>query len=95
MPTITTAKLPPEALETMALIEAGGPFPYSKDGTTFQNREGRLPKKSQGYYQEYTVITPGESDRGARRIIAGRQGELYYTADHYDTFYRIVSIVEP
>ena len=49
----------------MALIEAGGPFPYSKDGTTFQNREGRLPKKSQGYYQEYTVITPGEG--GSRR----------------------------
>ena len=66
------------------------PFPYSKDGIDFP-KSGRSPaQEAQGYYQEYTVITPGESDRGARRIIGGRQGELYYTADHYATFYRIV-----
>jgi ribonuclease T1 len=36
------------------------------------------------------VITPGSADRGARRIIAGADGELYYTADHYATFQRVV-----
>jgi ribonuclease T1 len=88
--TITPEELPPEALETLALIARGGPFPFSKDGTTFQNREQILPRKRGGYYREYTVITPGEDDRGARRIVAGAEGELYYTDDHYESFSRIV-----
>lgn len=38
-------------------------------------------------YHEYTVITPGSSTRGARRIVTGqRSQEDYYTADHYATF---------
>jgi len=83
---ITRDELPPEALDTLDLIADGGPFPFDRDGITFQNRERLLPQKPRGYYREYTVITPGESDRGARRIIAGEDGELYYTADHYDSF---------
>lgn len=90
MPTITYDELPPEALETLDLIAAGGPFPYDRDGITFQNRERLLPSKPRGYYREYTVITPGENDRGARRIIAGENGELYYTDDHYESFSWIV-----
>lgn len=74
---------------TLALIDSGGPFPYTKDGTVFSNREGRLPKKPSGYYLEYTVETPGSPDRGARRIVAGQDGETYYTSDHYDSFVRI------
>jgi ribonuclease T1 len=35
------------------------------------------------------VKTPGARDRGARRIVAGRGGEYYYTHDHYRTFRRI------
>lgn len=83
------AGLPAEVAETLALIDRGGPFPYAKDGTTFQNREGRLPKKPRGYYREYTVPTPGENDRGARRLVAGGDGEVYYTGDHYRTFKRL------
>ena len=64
LPAITVEQLPPEALDTLALIESGGPFPFSKDGTTFQNREQLLPRKRGGYYREYTVITPGEGDHG-------------------------------
>jgi ribonuclease T1 len=86
MATITQDELPPEALETMALIETDGPFPYSKDGSTFQNREGILPSQPNGYYSEYTVETPGSPDRGARRIVGGSEGELYYTDDHYASF---------
>jgi ribonuclease T1 len=36
------------------------------------------------------VITPGENDRGARRIVTGEGGEMYYTDDHYDSFREIV-----
>jgi ribonuclease T1 len=74
---------------TVALLKAGGPFPYGKDGSDFSNREGRLPQQDSGYYREYTVPTPSSPDRGARRIVSGRGGELYYTRDHYQTFLRI------
>jgi ribonuclease T1 len=83
------ADLPPEARETLARIESGGPFPYKQDGRVFHNRERLLPQRSRGYYREYTVKTPGARDRGARRIVAGRNGEYYYTEDHYRSFRRI------
>lgn len=86
---VAVADLPPEARETLALIEAGGPFPYRQDARTFGNRERRLPPRERGYYREYTVKTPGARDRGARRIVAGRRGEYYYTEDHYRSFRRI------
>jgi len=77
---------------TIALIQQGGPYPYpNKDGTTFYNREGRLPAQSQGYYREYTVPTPGVSHRGARRIVTGGYppAVYYLTVDHYDSFQRL------
>ena len=70
--TIALAELPPEARTTLALIRAGGPFPYDKDGTVFGNREGLLPRQARGYYTEYTVRTPGSRDRRALRLLAGR-----------------------
>jgi ribonuclease T1 len=82
--------LPPEARATIALIRSGGPFPYQKDGAVFGNREGNLPRRARGYYREYTVRTPGARDRGARRIVAGRGGELYYSDDHYRRFKRVI-----
>ena len=90
---IPASQLPREARETLALIRGGGPFPYSKDGTVFFNRERLLPLQPRGYYREYTVPTPGARDRGARRIVAGGDprwsGEYYYTRDHYRSFRRI------
>ncbi len=85
------AGLPREALDTIALIQRGGPFPHRQDGSTFGNREGRLPRQPRGWYREYTVDTPGLSHRGARRIVTGGQPprEWYYTDDHYDSFRRI------
>ena len=86
---VALTELPPEAHQTLALIKAGGPFPHARDGATFHNREGLLPARAPGYYREYTVRTPGARDRGARRIVAGKDGEYYYTQDHYRTFRRI------
>jgi ribonuclease T1 len=85
------AGLPAEAQQTLRLIAAGGPFPYDRDGSHFQNREGRLPTQPPGYYREYTVRTPGSPDRGARRIVSGGNPpvEFYYTDDHYRSFRRI------
>jgi guanyl-specific ribonuclease Sa len=88
---VPAAQLPDEARATLKLIDAGGPFPYRRDGIAFQNRERRLPEQARGYYREYTVPTPGSADRGARRVIAGDKPPVvfYYTANHYKSFSRI------
>ncbi|WP_244871757.1 ribonuclease domain-containing protein [Catellatospora sp. TT07R-123] len=88
--TVPLRDLPPEAAATLALIDRGGPYPYRKDGTVFANQEKLLPARPNGYYREFTVPTPGSPDRGARRIIAGRDGDLYYTGDHYESFRQIL-----
>lgn len=98
--TIAKSELPKEGRETLALIRKGGPFPFPrKDGSTFGNRERILPKQPRGFYSEYTVITPGSRDRGARRIVCGgdaaalrdpARSTCYYTSDHYASFKRIL-----
>ena len=92
---IAWSKLPLEAQRTEQLILAGGPFPYSKDGGVFSNRERHLERRPRGYYHEYTVPSPGAPDRGARRIVCGgtrptEPDACFYTEDHYNTFHRIV-----
>ncbi|MCB1979939.1 MAG: ribonuclease [Burkholderiaceae bacterium] len=91
---IARSELPIQGQQTHALILAGGPFPYAKDGSVFGNRERLLPPSKRGYYREYTVRTPGVRHRGARRIVCGgpqQQPEAcYYTANHYASFRRIV-----
>ena len=92
---VALAALPAEARLTDRLIRSNGPFPYTKDGSVFGNRERLLPRQARGYYREYTVKTPGSRDRGARRIVCGglqpaTPEACYYTGDHYASFKRIV-----
>lgn len=93
-PSVEVGNLPAPARITYALVLQGGPFPYTKDGVVFGNRERLLPLQKRGYYREYTVNTPGSSDRGARRIVCGGPATVpdacYYTADHYASFRKIV-----
>lgn len=86
---VGVAELPPEARQTLGLIERGGPFPGRRDGVVFDNREQHLPLRPRGYYHEYTVPTPDRRDRGARRIVAGEAREYYYSDDHYRSFRKI------
>ena len=89
-PWVNVGDLPAEARRTLALIRAGGPYPYPRnDDQTFLNREGVLPSRPRGYYKEFTVETPGSADRGPRRIVIGAGGEKYWTDDHYRSFSRI------
>jgi ribonuclease T1 len=88
---VLVSALPRQGVDTLRLIRDDGPFPYSKDGVTFSNRERILPPHPSGWYREYTVITPGSSDRGARRIIAGKDGARFYTDDHYASFREVLS----
>lgn len=92
------SSLPDEATDTADLIKEGGPFPYpNNDGVVFQNREGILPSESSSYYHEYTVKTPGATNRGTRRIITGGTpltdpDNWYYTGDHYESFCKITGV---
>jgi ribonuclease T1 len=86
---VALADLPPEARQVVVLNRRGGPFPSERDGIVFGNYEKPLPARERGYYREYTVPTPGLKHRGARRIVSGRGGELYYSDDHYQSFRRI------
>ena len=92
---VALTSLPPQAQTTYRLVMQGGPFPYDKDGDIFGNRERQLPSQPRGYYREYTVKTPGASNRGTQRIVCGGQPvtapqACYYTADHYASFRKIV-----
>lgn len=89
LPWVSLGALPPEVQDTLDAIDAGPPYPYDRDGVTFENREGLLPDEEYGYYQEFTVATPGSDDRGARRVVWGLADEFYYTDDHYASFVRI------
>ena len=86
---IPSAEESGEIGRVLAAIDSGEPLPYEEDGGTFQNREGLLPDQPLGYYREYTVETPGSPDRGARRLVIGEDGEVYYTDDHYASFREI------
>jgi ribonuclease T1 len=92
---IALAQLPPQGRQVMVQIYKGGPFQYEKDGVVFGNRERLLPASPRGYYREYTVTTPYERSRGARRIVCGgprpvEPDACYYTDDHYSSFRKIV-----
>ncbi|MDO9278400.1 MAG: ribonuclease domain-containing protein [Polaromonas sp.] len=91
---IALSQLPPQGQAMMVLIYQGGPFKYDKDGTVFGNRERLLPARQRGYYREYTVQTPGERSRGARRIVCGGDrpatpDACFYTDDHYASYRQI------
>jgi hypothetical protein len=59
----------------------------------FYNREGLLPIKNKGYYEEYEIKTPNwiYNNAGPERIVLGKNGEIYYTSDHYNSFLDISS----
>ncbi|OLF09631.1 ribonuclease domain-containing protein [Actinophytocola xanthii] len=86
---VPVADLPSEVGRTVALVRAGGPYPYPGDGQAYQNREGLLPDCASGYYRLFTVPTPGVSGRGDRRLVSGEGGEFYYTPDRYATFVEV------
>ncbi len=71
-------------------IAAGKKDPHPNDGTTFTNRERRLPIMSDAkYYTEYVVRTPNLREVGPQRLIIGKGYEIYYTPDHYATFVKV------
>jgi ribonuclease len=77
---------------TLNRIQSGGSFPHKNDGSTFNNlapigaSSPLLPVKPKGFYKEYVVPTPAVKGPGPQRIVVGKDGKMYYTPDHYDSF---------
>jgi ribonuclease T1 len=74
---------------TLDRIARGERNSHRNDGSTFGNRERRLPQKQQGYYTEYVHPTKGINGPGPQRVIFGKGGDVWYTPDHYETFKKI------
>jgi guanyl-specific ribonuclease Sa len=95
---VVNSGIPPQAYETLKKIDAGtwpsSGTPGTKGGTTWQNREGRLPTRDSNgrpmAYREWDVNNkiPGRR-RDAERIITGNNNSAWYTGDHYRTFERM------
>jgi guanyl-specific ribonuclease Sa len=54
----------------------------------FVNAEGRLPRRPRGYWIE-SDVWPKKGPRDAERLIFGREREVYWTVDHYESFVRL------
>ncbi len=59
VPAVNDNKRGPKMLQLLANIYYGKQLDFSKDGTVFSNKEGRLPKREFGFYREYTLLVPG------------------------------------
>ncbi|MEU0616700.1 ribonuclease domain-containing protein [Streptomyces albogriseolus] len=48
--------------------------------------EGGPPRRERGHYRACTAPAPGPDDRGARRVVTGRNGGTNGTDDPYASF---------
>lgn len=74
---------------TLDRIAKGIADPHSNDGVTFFNNKSKLPVQGAGYYTEYVIRTPGVGNAGPQRLVLGKNGEVYYTPDHYINFIKV------
>ncbi|MGE0880262.1 MAG: ribonuclease domain-containing protein [Acidimicrobiia bacterium] len=87
--------VPQKALDVLVVIDRTGAAPAGYvGGSTFQNREKRLPQKTADgkaiRYREWDVNVKRKNvDRGPQRLVTGDDRSAYYTGDHYATFVRI------
>lgn len=58
-------------------------------GDRFYNKEGLLPAGHT--YFECDIDTLGKTSRGAKRIVFSSDGLIFYTDDHYKSFYQFIS----
>jgi len=72
-----------------------GQTPGTKAGGTFQNRDGLLPTRDASgrtiTYREFDVNNRiAGMSRDAQRFVVGSDGSVFFTADHYRSFVRII-----
>ena len=58
--------------------------------STFKNTSGILPVNGDpAFYVEYGIPVTGILGKGPQRIVIGKDGSYWYTADHYSTFIQL------
>lgn len=76
-------------------IRQGRMPPNVKGRRIFENRDGDLPGRPDGYYTEYDVEPLGAGkDRGTYRIVLGGGGEVFVTGNHYRDFRQVINMPE-
>ena len=86
LPYVAPADLPPDALDLF--VEVTGDAP--PEGEPYDNADGLLPLEAPDYYTEHLVLPAGVDEvSSAGRIVVGRGGEAYWTADGGVSFARI------
>jgi RHS repeat-associated protein len=96
---VRAGPVPSAASSTAAAIRANGgrPLPGYEGGRTFQNRptstNETLPPGSYMEHDVYPLVSlpgGGYASRGAERLVINiTSGNIFYTPDHYGTFYPV------
>ncbi len=95
---VQVQQLSQQASQTVSYLKnnsfTSSPSGYYQSSRAFQNWEGRLPNTtslgSKITYKEFdTRPWSAGVNRGPERIVAGNDGSIWYTTDHYATFTRI------
>jgi filamentous hemagglutinin len=70
-------------------IREGRQLNHRNDGGIFSNRERRLPTADRDTYREFVYTQRGIPFPGPARIILNRQGQVWFTGDHYNSFIKV------
>jgi filamentous hemagglutinin len=75
---------------TIDRIRAGKKLNHNNDGSIFTNVQKQLPVSTDSqYYREFVHQMNGFPFPGPQRVVIGKRGEVFYTGDHYSTFFRV------
>ena len=75
---------------TIDRIRKGEKLNHRNDGGFFGNRERRLPRQNdREYYREFVHTIRSPKFPGPQRVVIGKDGSVWYTGDHYDSFTKV------
>ena len=75
---------------TIDRIRSGRKLNHNNDGSFFSNFQRRLPVSTDSqYYREFVHQMFNFPFPGPQRVVIGKRGEVFYTGDHYSSFWRV------
>jgi len=75
---------------TIDRIRLGRKLNHNNDGSFFSNFQRRLPASPDTqYYREFVHQMNGFPFPGPQRVVIGKRGEVWYTGDHYSSFFKV------